>query len=354
MPDINDFVLDELIRDATGLLRVDASLRRSVFLELALLREDIERLLVENDPSVVISKLRRLQARVNNAIDDSMGTISGGIDAVLLDVAELSLEMSAAGISKSIGFNLAGGVSKEFARRLVRGVLLEGAPNSDWWTRQGDVLKNRFIDEMRAGLLNGEALGDLVRRVRGRRENGFRDGIMSATTRKAEALVRTAVVNVANGARREVYEKNSDLIKAIQWVSVLDNRTSQICRALDGKQWSVPDYKPIGHDKAYPGETAHWNCRSTQTPILKSWSELSGKRLREKVPVGVRASMNGEVPADLTYEEWLRKQPVEFQKDTLGPARYLLWTRGKLSLTDMTDARNRPLTVAELREKVQL
>ena len=64
------------------------------------------------------------------------------------------------------------------------------------------------------------------------------------------------------------------------------------------------------------------NCRSTTIPIIKSWKQL-GINLKE-APIGTRASMDGQVSADLTYPEWLKKKPAKFQDEVLGR------TKGKL------------------------
>ena len=52
---------------------------------------------------------------------------------------------------------------------------------------------------------------------------------------------------------------------------------------------------------------------------------------------GQRASMNGEVPETVDYEQWLPDQSVEVQNKALGPVRAQLWRDGKLSLADMVD-----------------
>jgi hypothetical protein len=47
------------------------------------------------------------------------------------------------------------------------------------------------------------------------------------------------------------------------------------------------------------------------------------------MPPGTRASMDGQVPADLTYADWLKKQSAARQDEILGP------TRGKLFRSGM-------------------
>lgn len=57
--------------------------------------------------------------------------------------------------------------------------------------------------------------------------------------------------------------------------------------------------------------------------------------------------MHGQVPAGVTYQTWLGKQPPEFQEEVLGPTRYRAFKRG-LDLGQMATY-DRPLSIAELR-----
>ena len=55
------------------------------------------------------------------------------------------------------------------------------------------------------------------------------------------------------------------------------------------------------------------NCRSTTVAVV----DYEGLGF-EPPPPGKRASMGGQVPADMTYGEWLSKQPRSVQEDVLG------------------------------------
>lgn len=65
-----------------------------------------------------------------------------------------------------------------------------------------------------------------------------------------------------------------------------------------------------------------------------------------------QASMDGQIAADLSYEQWLRKKPKKFQIEQLGPKKYELWKKGELTFTDLINQTGRPLTVKELEEKI--
>jgi len=98
----------------------------------------------------------------------------------------------------------------------------------------------------------------------------MKPSITAEAAAQAATLVRTAIVAEFNTARLAEFAASG--VTAIEWVSVLDDVTTDICLELDGKQWLMPDedyegYIPIDHDVPFPGTVAHFNCRSTQVPV---------------------------------------------------------------------------------------
>jgi hypothetical protein len=210
----------------------------------------------------------------------------------------------------------------------------------------------RIRDTVRMGYLEGMTTGDIVRRVRGTRAKGYSDGIIEIDRRHAEAVVRTAVSHTAGTTRDRFYDANQDLIKALSWTSTLDSRTSDICRVRDGKQYTPKTHAPIGHKLPWlggPGR-AHWCCRSCSVPVLKSWKELGGEDMPEFTP-STRASMDGQVPADMTYGQWLKKQSADKQDEVLGKAKGAMFRTGKLPLDKFYSDKGATLTLEELKAK---
>jgi hypothetical protein len=97
-----------------------------------------------------------------------------------------------------------------------------------------------------------------------------------------------------------------------------------------------------------PRPPAHFNCRSSTTPILKSWRELGFDA--DELPPGTRASMNGQVPADQDYDTWLRKQPKDVQDDVLGKTKGDLFRAG-LKMDRFVDRKGAELTLDQLRRR---
>lgn len=167
--------------------------------------------------------------------------------------------------------------------------------------------------------------------------------IREVTRRGIQALVRTSINHATNVGRQQVWEENSDIIKGVRWVSTLDMRTTPICRDRDGKIYEV--------DKG-PRPPAHPNCRSTTTAVVKSWKELGFDM--DELDEPTRASMDGQVPGDLTYWQWFERQTGDVQKEVLGPTRYQMWRRGEIAdPTDFTNDKGRLYTLEELERRTR-
>lgn len=204
-------------------------------------------------------------------------------------------------------------------------------------------------DQVRMGYIQQETVQQIVTRLRGTRAKAYQDGLWERPRRDLEAVVRTAISHTAGVARDRFHESNSDLLKGFQWLSTLDLRTSvEWCVPRDHLKYTL-DHKPIGHNfkwLAGPGRL-HWNCRSTSTPIVKSWREL-GFSGDEFTP-SERASMDGAVAAETTYPDWLKKQSTARQDQVLGPERGKLFRQGGLGLREMFDRRGQFMTLEQLK-----
>lgn len=201
------------------------------------------------------------------------------------------------------------------------------------------------------GYVESRTISEMVRELRGTRARGYADGLFDKSRRETEAVVRTATSHFAAFTRDRFVAANKDLIKAVQWVSTLDTHTTQICILRDGKRYTTETHQPIGHSLPWLGGAgnAHWNCRSTAVPITLSFREL-GINIDE-LPPGTRASMDGQVPADQNYGEWLQKQSAARQDEILGPTRGKLMRDGGLTVDRFANDKGKWLTLDQLRER---
>jgi len=163
---------------------------------------------------------------------------------------------------------------------------------------------------VRTGYLMGETAQQINRRVLGSVKEGT-VGQIQALRRALETNTRTMISHYAEQARNSVYRENEDIFQGYQRIETLDTRTCLACGVEDGKI-----YKSLEVAPALP---AHYGCRGLYLPILKGWEGLG---------ITERASVDGAVPGNMTYEDWLRNQSEDRQRDILGPARYALFKNG--------------------------
>jgi SPP1 gp7 family putative phage head morphogenesis protein len=382
MPDQTDAVVTHII----AILRVAEGLRGEALEILADLEEELVKLINRYAPeSIRGAKLRALLEQTQESITAAYTDLGIAQTAGLKEVAKAEGKFAITTINGKIGIPLVSAIIPEtLLAKVADSNAVFGHSAKEWWKAQQEDLQFKFVGAMRQGILQGESVAQLSRRVRGTKAGGFEDGIISASNetgglmpakrRQAEALVRTSVISVSNEAKIESYKQLDDVVKSVQWVSTLDARTTPICRSLSGLIWKLPDYEPVQHDKKYPGPTAHFNCRSTTVAVLKSFEELGGRKLPSldnktvearmkeilraqgmsedqlsQVRANVRASMDGPISKDITMDEWMKGKSDAFLNKTLGPGRAELFRAGKITMRDLTDQSARPLTLAQLR-----
>lgn len=205
----------------------------------------------------------------------------------------------------------------------------------DTWT---DAQIGRVDGMIRMGYAQGQTTPQIVRNLR---DFG---GVFEQNRRGFEMMTRTALQHAANEARQATWERNSDIITGVRWVSTLDDRTTAQCAALDGQVFPA--------DKG-PRPPAHVGCRSTVVPELD-------RRFRALDEGGTRAARDPEtgdierVPARQTYYGWLKDQPADVQDSIIGPARGKLLRDGGLSAQRFADMqlgrRFEPLTLDQMRQ----
>jgi SPP1 gp7 family putative phage head morphogenesis protein len=232
-------------------------------------------------------------------------------------------------------------------RSLVVSRPFQGALLNDWW--EGIASKHRTAIErqLRIGMVQGESIPELRRRIIGTSRAAFRDGTFAQLRRDVTATVRTAVNHVVNHAREETFKENEKYVKRVRYTATLDARTTDICASLDGREFEV---------NKGPRPPMHHQCRSTVIPVLEDLDRFKKYGFDiEKVPQGDRAAFGsagrGPVNRRETYGTWLKKQPDAFQDKALGPRRAELFRSGKVPITRFVDEQYRPLTLKQIRQR---
>ena len=181
---------------------------------------------------------------------------------------------------------------------------------------------------VREGALLGRSTGEIIADIK---------SVQPTESRKAATLARTITNHISNQARAITIVENDDVLDGYKWVATLDGRTSMICMARDGVV-----YKDVASSPMPP---AHFNCRSTISPVVNSEFDL-GRDIE-----GTRPSASGEVSGETNYQKWLKRQPASFQDDVLGKTRGKLFRDGRITLDKFVDDQGNMLTLAELVER---
>lgn len=366
MPNLNQSLRDRVVRHELYLKRLaNEEVRRTRELLVAAeadVQKQIERRMAwiaERGFDSSPFTLRRLEANlkeVRAVVRAAHRELGGQLRSSLIGVAKHEAGWAAdavAGELAGVGVELGVGVAEgPLLNAIVNKQPFQGALLKDWAAKLGEDTYHAVRGAVRQGLLQGEAIGDIVRRLRGTQANGFKDGVLAIRRRNAEAVVRTAVSSVANSAREATWKANDDLVKGVQWVSTLDDRTTPQCQIRDGLVYTL-DYEPRGHSVPWgdgPG-ALHWNCRSTSVPVLATWREL-GIDARE-VTGEQRAALDGMVPSTQNFGEWLghmRDQGrLGLVEEVLGKKRAAAFMAGQIKFKDLFNQKGDFLTLEQLR-----
>lgn len=265
--------------------------------------------------------------------------------------------------------------SARFLREIALSRPFEGRVLKEWASTMAADDIRRIHSAIQAGMVAGEDSATIARRVVGTGTLKGADGVTEISRRQIQAVTRTAVQHIANGARDAWFEDNSDILTAEQFVATLDSRTTPICRALDGKVY------PVGKG---PRPPLHFQCRSlriaaidgtlagdrpakpvTQKQLLREYAErnnLGDIRSRDDLPRGTKGDFDkfsrsrirelvGPIPASTSYQVWLKGQSTAFQNEVLGVTKAKLFRDGGLELDKFVTRNGDELTLSELASK---
>jgi len=260
-------------------------------------------------------------------------------------------------------------------KHIVTSRPFEGRVLKDWAAAMREDDLRRIGVAIQVGMTMGESSDAIARRVVGTGAFNGQDGATQLTRTQVQSVTRTAVQHIANDARREFLQSNSDLFEEELFVATLDARTTPQCRANDGNTYAV------GKGPQCP---LHFGCRSlrvaiidgnaigdrpfkasTEKQLLREWSEqngLSGVKNRDDLPRGTKGKfdtfarkrvreLTGQVPAKTSYNEWLKGQTLEFQEDTLGKAKAQLFRKGGLPLDKFVARDGSELTLKDIAKR---
>lgn len=168
-------------------------------------------------------------------------------------------------------------------------------------------------DALGQQLVNGIALGKNPITVA---RQAMRLGLGQSFTRM-QAISRTEQLRAYRTSTLESY-RQSRVVRAYRRLSAHDRRTCLGCLFEDGKTYELEtDF------------AQHTNCRCTLLPVLANVPPVQYE----------------------TGRDWFVNQPVEVQRDMMGPSRYEAWNKGKISFDDMIQRNYSPRWGGAITEK---
>lgn len=210
----------------------------------------------------------------------------------------------------------------------------------------------------REGLTNAQ----IARNIRGtynRKKKTYEGGLLQGRVKaQSEALTRTGVSHYSNSARDRMYQANEDILANRILIATLDNRTTNLCYSRNLNTYRI-------RDDTYPRLPFHFNERSVYIVQVKGDDVLGGKRpsiggksndpdafkktpkyrgRRDSDVYGVK-----QVDADITTDNWLKRQPRAFVASALGETKAKLFLDGGMSVKSFVDASGKQLTLKNLR-----
>jgi len=123
-----------------------------------------------------------------------------------------------------------------------------------------ETVLNRIREALREGLEKGLPIRDITKRIREKANTWLSDW-------HAETIARTETSKMYNAGRlaRWLDPEVNGFVEALQYDAIIDRRTTELCRSLDGKIVSIQradiiaEYTPPNH----------FQCRSTWLPVTK-------------------------------------------------------------------------------------
>lgn len=377
--DVNQQLFDAMLRHQIYLMRLSGTVRNQTMTLLLKSEVDLaekikKRLAKHAGKPLTPAGLQQMQWLEKYVRQARMGAWSGIEAAWVREMANLAKSevTTMAGVVSTVSpvtllLNLPD------ARQLTKIATsnpFEGRTLKEWARDQAETDVRRILNSIRVGMVQGEGIDDIVRRVMGDA------GPLSLTRTQSAAIVRTAVNFIGNEARAAFIDENADIFSGERYVATLDARTTAVCRANDGKVF------PIGQG---PRPPLHFNCRSLRVPTLSG--EALGQRparphterqlikefaeendlsprlaTRDGLPRGYKGAYDAfarqrirdlttRVPSATSYQSWLETQSRAFQNDVLGPTRARLFREGKLTLDKFVDRDGTELSLAQLAKR---
>jgi len=167
---------------------------------------------------------------------------------------------------------------------------------------------------VRSALIKGVTLGQGPRLIADAVRN-----VLGVPLTRALTISRTETLRSYREASIASYAANPDIVRKWRWTATKTARTCAMCLAMDGQEFD--NDVPFG---------SHPNCRCVPIPVTLSWEELGITGIPETSPQIESGS------------DWFDRQDKVTQLQVLGPAKFELFERGEIKISDLVGYRDDP------------
>ncbi|MBB6632772.1 ADP-ribosyltransferase [Cohnella thailandensis] len=235
---------------------------------------------------VRVSRYEALMTEVRQSVELLAGKRQAGTGELLGDVYTDTYYRTIFELQKGIGIGATFAKIDQEGLQTVLGTEFAGSN----WSKRIWGYRDKLVTELRTKLaqafIRGESAEKTIQDVSAR---------MDVSYSNAERLVQTESAFFAGQATMAGY-KASNVVDDYELLATLDNKTSETCRAMDGKVFKLSEME-VGVN--YP--PLHARCRTTTVPFFEDEIDPG-----ERIARG-EDGMTYTVPGNMTYEDWYEK-----------------------------------------------
>lgn len=231
-----------------------------------------------------ISRLEALLTQIRQEIEMLAGGMQEGTKNLLSTTYTDTYYRTLYEIQKGTGIGVSfAKVDKEALNKVLQMKWL-GENYSERIWRNRDKLVMELQTKLSQAFIRGDSVERTAKALAERMEVSFSNAVR---------IIRTESSFMVHQATWDSY-KASGVVEKYEYLATLDDRTSEICRSMDGKVFKLGE-KEVGVN--YP--PLHPHCRSTVVPYFDDEIDVSERIAKDNVK-GVYY-----VPSNITYQEWL-------------------------------------------------
>lgn len=236
-----------------------------------------------------VSRLEALQTQMRAEVEQLTGGQSEDLQKLLEGIYEDDYYRTAFEVQKGtgVGFQM-----MRLDKRSVEKAVLRP------WTTDDQTFSDRLWKNKQT-LLNNLQSGLSQAIAQGKNPSEVTDMIsqkMGVSKSQAGRLVMTESAFIASSAQKDSFKELG--VEEYEVVATLDTKTSDVCRAMDGKHFPMSQYQ-IG----VTAPPFHPWCRSTTVPYFDDEFTVGEQRAMRDPKTGDYST----VPSNMKYEDWYKK-----------------------------------------------